>query len=42
MSDIVRQVSQFYFALWQSDIKTFGFSFIIFAPKLPKAISLGL
>ena len=40
-SDIVRQVSQCYFAYRQSDIKTCGFSDILFALKLPKAISLG-
>ena len=42
MSDIVRQVSQLYFALRQSDIETDGFSDIIFALKLAKRISLGL
>ena len=37
MSDIVRQVSQWYFAYRQSDIETCSFSYIIFAPKTRKA-----
>ena len=38
MSDIVRQVSQCYFSLRQSDIKTYGFSDIIVAIKLATRI----